>query len=161
MEQLVLALIRTNGVLQEGFRNTHERFYIIHCEHFTLTGKTVVVNGPAVRTRCFTQTVQHFLALCIRDGALKQTLVRFQCGFNRMEERRQFRTHLHFAMLSVQDAFKEGKEPAQIVQGHHRNPISYERVVRIVPLRALGIHPDTAFRDEVGHLRKNGREDLL
>ena len=49
----------------------------------------------------------------------------------------------------------------QVEQGHHRQPVADERVVRVVPLRALGVHPDAPAGHEVGELGERGDEQLL
>ena len=46
-------------------------------------------------------------------------------------------------------------------QRHDRQPVADERVVRVVPLRALGVHPDAAAGDEVGELGQRTDEQLL
>jgi hypothetical protein len=49
----------------------------------------------------------------------------------------------------------------QVEQRHHRETVADERIVGVVPLRALGVHPDPAARHEVRQLRQRRHEQLL
>ena len=49
----------------------------------------------------------------------------------------------------------------QITEGHNGNTGPNQRVVCVVPLRSLGIHPNTRIRDEVGNFRQQADQNFL
>ncbi len=49
----------------------------------------------------------------------------------------------------------------EVVEGHHRQSEADEGIVRIVPLRPLGVHPDAPARHEVGEFGQSRHQELL
>ena len=83
-------------------------------------------------------------------------------AFDAAEAVQQFHGHLHVLLLGLrQDLLEIDEETAQVAEGHHGHPVADQGVVGVVPLGALGVHPDAALGDEVGHLGEHRRHDLL
>ena len=61
--------------------------------------------------------------------------------------------HLGRAVLVGEQGVKERDVSAQVIECDHRQALTHERVVRIVPFRPLGVHPDAAIDNEVAELR--------
>ena len=55
----------------------------------------------------------------------------------------------------------QGQGAAQVGEGHDGQALADERVVRVVPLGALGVHPDAAVGHQVDDLREDGQQQLL
>ena len=60
-----------------------------------------------------------------------------------------------------EQAGQEGQVPLQVAERHHRDAVADQRVVGVVPLRALGVEPDAAARHEVRDLGERRHEQLL
>ena len=85
-----------------------------------------------------------------------------QRGVDALEAVEQFLGHSHlFVLRRAQHVLEVHHEPAQVVQGHHGHAVAHQGVVRVVPLWALGVHPNAALRNEVRHLGEHRRHQLL
>jgi hypothetical protein len=60
-----------------------------------------------------------------------------------------------------QDAGEEGQVALELVERDHRQAVAGQRVVGVVPLGPLGVHPDAAAGDVAGQLRERRDEQLL
>ena len=56
---------------------------------------------------------------------------------------------------------KEMEKPPQVAKRDHGNTIAHQRVVGIVPLGALRIHPSPAFGNKVGDLSQGHDQHLF
>ena len=56
---------------------------------------------------------------------------------------------------------EELSESPHVVQRDHGNPIAHQGIVRIVPLRTLGVHPYPGFWDEIVELGQPGNEQFF
>ena len=74
-----------------------------------------------------------------------------QRGVDALEAVEQLFGHSHLLVLRrAQTVLEVDKEPAQVLQRHHGHTVAHKCVVRIVPLRTLGVHPDPSARHIVG-----------
>ena len=94
------------------------------------------------------------------EAAVERARVRSQTRVDGVEE------GAHLA--GERDGRAVGQERLQVDDGavevrgrHDREPLADERVVRVVPLRALGVHPDPALGHQVGQLDEQQQEQLL
>ncbi len=53
------------------------------------------------------------------------------------------------------------QQAAQVAQRDHRHPEAHQRVVGIIPLGALGVHPDAAPGHEVGQAGENENQEFF
>ena len=83
-------------------------------------------------------------------------------GAHAVEAVEQLHRDLDLFLLRLRQHILEiDEETAQVVEGHHGYTVADEGVVGVVPFGALGVHPDAALGDEVGHLGEHGRHDFL
>ena len=60
-----------------------------------------------------------------------------------------------------QQAAQPAQVPVEVRERHDREALADQRVVRVVPLGALGVHPDAAVGHEVDQLREQEQQQLL
>ena len=75
--------------------------------------------------------------------------------------RQQARQLARHGEVLGQQVLGQGQGAAQVGEGDDRQALADERVVRVVPLRALGVHPDAAVGHQVDDLGQDGQQQLL
>src|SRR5208337_3728785 len=94
--------------------------------------------------------------------SIKKRHVAFERVEHLSEQRRQFHRQLDFSSLLLCEQFAcENQEATQIVQRNHRSARAHQRVIGIVPLGPLRIHPYAGFRNVVRQLRQNHDKNLF
>jgi hypothetical protein len=72
-----------------------------------------------------------------------------------------FRRQLDWSLFAGQQFLQEAHVPSHVVQGDHRDAMTDQGVVGVVPFRSLRAEPDPAIDDEVAELGQQGDEQLL
>ena len=78
-----------------------------------------------------------------------------------VEERGQIGADLQRAVAAPQQFLQEAHVADEVADRHDREPLAHERVVGVVPLGALRVHPQAALGHEVGELHQQQEQELL
>ena len=126
------------------------------------SGKPVRVKpGPVVAPHV-AQIVKNSLAVPVRNRSAEQARVPFQGFRHAAKSLGDFRGNLDLRRFqTAENPPAEGQEPPQKVERHHRDAGAHQRIVGVVPLRPLRVHPQAGFGDVVEQPRQHQHQQLL
>ena len=160
--QPVGPLVGLNRVLEVRQRHFHETREVRQGQRALAAGEVLLVNLVTVVAGCGAQPVQDGAALGVGNDARRQPMMLAQGGVDAAEAIQQLLRHRDLFVVGLRkDVLEVDQETSEVVQRHHGHAVADKGVVGVVPLGALGVHPNAALRDEVGDFGKHGGHQLL
>ena len=162
MEQSVLASIGGKTVVDELQREVAELHDARHRDR-SLAGEPTLIHPLPIDRERPSEGIHHSLAVrSLEPAAREQALLSLQNAHDRVQPLYDFaRDHELLRRSRLEPAGEKGQVTAQMAQGHHRDAAPAERVVRVVPLGPLRVHPDAGIEDEIREFRQGRHQQLL
>ena len=143
-------------------RHVAERAQLRDAQRRLPAGKPVRVKPRAVVAPDAAQGIEDALAVAVRNRSAEQARVPFQRFRDAAKSLRDFRGNLDRRRFqAAENPAAERQEPPQEAQRHHRDAGADQRVVGVVPLRPLRVHPQAGLGDVVEQPRQHQHQQLF
>ena len=162
VEEPVVPSVDGDGVVGEGLGPVDHRLHIGDGDVARIAREAVVVERLSVGGARLAERVHDLLPLGVRERTVGKGLEPFEGICDGLDEVGYLDGQRHGFGRSIRQQIAEDLQvAAEREERNHRDAVAHEGVVGVVPLRALGVHPDAALGDEVGQLRQQRDEQLL
>ncbi len=160
--QVVGSPVGSQGVFDIRLHQVQEGHDFIYRQVSQFAGEAIPVETPAIVAADSPKRIHHLAALRIIESALQEGLELAQDIHGLPEEGMNLRMEGDSPDRTLAEQVPaKSQGSSQVSQRHDRQPFAHQGVVGVVPFRALGVHPDAAFGDEVGQLGEQQGQQFL
>ena len=161
MIELVGAHVGPNAVIDD-FQRARKHLPDVFDRALCATRKCILtVDLRPVFARNRAELVENREALFGTDRSAEQGVDVAECRCRFPDPVADFQGNICLAGLRRKQLLQEADIAAHVAERDHRQALSDQRVVRVVPFRALCVQPDSAVGHQVAELRQQGHEELL